>query len=61
MAFEKPWPEFSLSSGQQFTNTSVVIVGAGIGGICVPIDLIKRNKCRDFVLLEQSAGVGGTW
>ncbi|OBT39049.1 hypothetical protein VE00_10878 [Pseudogymnoascus sp. WSF 3629] len=61
MAFEKSWPEFSLSSGQQFTNTSVVIVGAGIGGMCVAIDLIKRNNCRDFVILEQSAGVGGTW
>lgn len=61
MAFEKSWPEFSLSSGQQFTNTSVVIVGAGIGGMCVAIDLIKRNNCRDFVILEQSAGIGGTW
>ncbi|EAW20389.1 flavin-containing monooxygenase [Aspergillus fischeri NRRL 181] len=61
MAFEKSWPEFSLSSGQQFTNTSVVIVGAGIGGMCVAIDLIRRNHCRDFVILEQSAGIGGTW
>ncbi|TVY34231.1 FAD-binding monooxygenase [Lachnellula subtilissima] len=61
MAFEKSWPEFSSSSGQQFTNTSIVIVGAGIGGMCVAIDLIKRNNCRDFVILEQSSGVGGTW
>ncbi|KAF3492389.1 uncharacterized protein GIQ15_01906 [Arthroderma uncinatum] len=61
MAFKKSWPEFSLSSGQPFTNTTVIIVGAGIGGMCVAIDLIKRNNCRDFVILEQSAGVGGTW
>ncbi|KAK4196683.1 monooxygenase [Triangularia verruculosa] len=61
MEFEKTWPECSLSSGQQFTNTSVVIIGAGIGGMCVAIDLIKRNNCRDFVILERASGVGGTW
>jgi cation diffusion facilitator CzcD-associated flavoprotein CzcO len=61
MAHKKSWPEVSLSSGQHYTNTSVVIIGAGIGGICVAIDLIKRNNCRDFVILEQSAGIGGTW
>ncbi|KAI1463054.1 monooxygenase [Daldinia caldariorum] len=61
MAFEKVRSESLLSSGQQLTNTSVVIVGAGIGGMCVAIDLIKRNNCRDFVILEQSSGVGGTW
>lgn len=61
MAFKVPWPELSLSNEQHFTDTSVVIVGAGIGGMCVAIDLITRNNCRDFVILEQSAGVGGTW
>lgn len=25
------------------------------------IDLIKRNKCHNFVILEKSSGVGGTW
>lgn len=48
-------------NGQQLTKTSVVIVGAGIGGMCIAIDLIKRNNCRDFIILEQCAGVGGTW
>lgn len=61
MAFEKSWSESLLSSGQQLTNTSVVIVGAGIGGMCIAIDLIKRNNCRDFVILEQASGIGGTW
>ena len=61
MEFEKTWPECSLSSGKQLTNTSVVIVGGGIGGMCVAIDLIKRNNCRDFVILERASGVGGTW
>ncbi|PQE04429.1 flavin-binding monooxygenase protein [Rutstroemia sp. NJR-2017a BVV2] len=61
MTFEKSWPELSMSSEQPFTNTSVVIVGAGIGGMCAAIDMIKRNNSRDFVILEQSSGVGGTW
>lgn len=25
------------------------------------IDLIKQNKCRNFVILEKSSSVGGTW
>jgi cation diffusion facilitator CzcD-associated flavoprotein CzcO len=25
------------------------------------IDLIKRNKTHNFVILEQSSSVGGTW
>lgn len=25
------------------------------------IDLIKRNKTRNFVILERSSSVGGTW
>lgn len=61
MAPETPSPDSSLSSGQHFTNASVVIIGAGMGGICAAIDLIKRNDCRDFVILERSSGVGGTW
>ncbi|TVY56174.1 FAD-binding monooxygenase ktnD [Lachnellula cervina] len=61
MTYEKSWPEASLSSRQDYTNTSVVIIGAGIGGMCIAIDLMKRNNCQDFVILEQSAGIGGTW
>ena len=25
------------------------------------IDLIKQNKCRNFIIVEKSSGVGGTW
>jgi cation diffusion facilitator CzcD-associated flavoprotein CzcO len=30
-------------------------------GMCMAIDLIKRNSCHNFVILEKSSGVGGTW
>ncbi|KAF2443240.1 monooxygenase [Karstenula rhodostoma CBS 690.94] len=61
MEHDKIWTKEAMDSGQGYTDTSVVIVGAGIGGICVAIDLITRNHCRDFVILEQSSGIGGTW
>lgn len=38
----------------------IVIVGAGPGGLCTAI-LLKQAGYDDFVLLEQSDGVGGTW
>ncbi|QKX62578.1 uncharacterized protein TRUGW13939_09739 [Talaromyces rugulosus] len=44
-----------------FSSTAVVIIGAGISGLCAAVDLIKRNNCRDFVILEKSADLGGTW
>ncbi|CAG8930533.1 unnamed protein product [Penicillium salamii] len=46
---------------KDFTNATVVIIGAGISGICMAIDLIKRNNCYNFVILERSSSVGGTW
>jgi cation diffusion facilitator CzcD-associated flavoprotein CzcO len=38
----------------------IVVVGAGLGGIGTGIEL-KRNGFDDFVILEQSGGLGGTW
>lgn len=42
-------------------NTAVLIIGAGISGMCTAIDLVKRNNCRNFVIVEKSGGIGGTW
>lgn len=25
------------------------------------IDLIRKNNCRNFIILERSSGLGGTW
>jgi cation diffusion facilitator CzcD-associated flavoprotein CzcO len=38
----------------------VVIIGAGMSGLCMGIRL-RQQGIDDFVILEQSAGVGGTW
>lgn len=44
-----------------YTKAAVVIIGAGISGMCTAIDLIRRNKCENFIILEKSSSVGGTW
>lgn len=38
----------------------IVIIGAGGGAICMAISL-KRAGIDDFVMLEKSSGIGGTW
>jgi cyclohexanone monooxygenase len=38
----------------------VAIIGAGLGGLAAAVKLRQRTSA-DFVIFEQSAGVGGTW
>jgi cation diffusion facilitator CzcD-associated flavoprotein CzcO len=42
------------------SRVRVAIVGAGIGGLALAIGL-RRTGRDDFVVLERSDGVGGTW
>src|SRR6187401_2306628 len=39
---------------------AAVIVGAGFSGVCAGIQL-RRAGIEQFAILEQAAGVGGTW
>lgn len=39
---------------------SVVVIGAGIAGLCMGIQLRKMG-IDDFVIFEKADGVGGTW
>ncbi len=48
-------------TNRDYTTAAVVIVGAGISGICTAIDLVVKNKCRNFIVVEKSNGLGGTW
>ncbi|KAI9691425.1 MAG: hypothetical protein M1822_007496 [Bathelium mastoideum] len=57
MGGTKPWPEVPVGN-KDHTSAAVVIVGAGISGMCAAIDLIKHNKCHNFIILEKSSGVG---
>jgi hypothetical protein len=60
MTGELPWPEVPIGN-KNHANAAVVIIGGGISGMCLAIDLLKRNKCRNFIILEKSASLGGTW
>ena len=60
MAHEMPWPQVPLTN-KTHNDATVVIIGAGISGLCTAIDLLTRNKCQNFVILEKSSGLGGTW
>jgi cation diffusion facilitator CzcD-associated flavoprotein CzcO len=42
------------------TEHEVVILGAGMSGLCMAIQL-QRTGQHDFVLLEKQPGLGGTW
>ncbi|KAK4942847.1 hypothetical protein LTR10_017423 [Elasticomyces elasticus] len=60
MGGDMPWPQVAVGN-KTHTEAAVVIIGGGISGMCTAIDLIKRNNCRNFIILEKSGGLGGTW
>ncbi len=37
-----------------------LVIGAGMSGICIGVEL-RRRGINDFLILESSPGVGGTW
>ncbi len=49
-----------MAAAMQSTEPEVVILGAGMSGIAVAVAL-QHAGIHSFLLLEQSAGVGGTW
>jgi cation diffusion facilitator CzcD-associated flavoprotein CzcO len=60
MPGDKPWPEVRIGN-KNHADTAVLIIGAGISGIATAIDLIRQNKCHNFIVVEKSGGIGGTW
>ncbi len=42
------------------TEFEVVILGAGMSGLCMAIQL-QRAGLQDFLIVEKSTGIGGTW
>ena len=41
-------------------STSIVIIGAGPGGLCMGAKLLEAGF-DDFIIVERADGVGGTW
>ena len=48
-----------LTGGAAGENFSVIVVGAGMSGICTGIKLSEAGI--DYTILEKNAAVGGTW
>ena len=53
-------PHLAAATPAQTSKHQVVILGAGMSGLCMAIKL-KRAGIDDFVILEKQAGLGGTW
>jgi cation diffusion facilitator CzcD-associated flavoprotein CzcO len=51
---------FYPGAGVEMSVTSVIIIGAGMSGICMAIKLRERG-IDDVLILEKSAAAGGTW
>ncbi|KAK5069360.1 hypothetical protein LTR51_008610 [Lithohypha guttulata] len=41
--------------------TDVIIVGAGLSGICAAIQLRRKFRALNVLILEKSESIGGTW
>lgn len=52
--------EQAASNPVQAQQVETVIIGTGFSGLLAAIRLQKK-RCTDFVLLERSPGLGGTW
>jgi cation diffusion facilitator CzcD-associated flavoprotein CzcO len=50
----------ATAPAEDCNHHEVVIMGAGMSGLCMAMQL-KAAGQHDFVVLEKSAGLGGTW
>ncbi|KAL5351639.1 hypothetical protein ACLOAV_003499 [Pseudogymnoascus australis] len=50
-----------MATSRNQNKAPLLIIGAGASGICTAIDMIRRNKSRDFIIVEKGSQIGGTW
>lgn len=50
----------AAQADDEVETREVLILGAGMSGLCMSVAL-RRAGMNDFVVIEQSAGLGGTW
>lgn len=43
------------------TDMDVIIIGAGMSGIGMAIQLIRNFGTRSFEIIEKTSDIGGTW
>ena len=43
------------------TTTDVLIIGAGMSGLGMAVQLVRKYNTRNFEIVEKVGDVGGTW
>lgn len=43
------------------TDTDVLIIGAGMSGVGLAIQIVRKFGIRSFELVEKTEAIGGTW
>ncbi|KAF2031252.1 hypothetical protein EK21DRAFT_63566 [Setomelanomma holmii] len=51
----------SISPANMSFDTEVLIIGAGMSGLGLAVQIIRKFGIRNFELVEKSDDVGGTW
>lgn len=57
---DQPLVQAAGAAGPRHSSHEVVILGAGMSGLCMAVQL-QRAGLHNFVLLEKQPGLGGTW
>jgi cation diffusion facilitator CzcD-associated flavoprotein CzcO len=56
----RPWPEVPVGN-HEHDSAAVVIIGGGIAGMNMAINLLTNRKVKSFIIIEKGGGFGGTW
>ncbi|KAJ5625682.1 hypothetical protein N7510_001991 [Penicillium lagena] len=42
-------------------DTDIIIIGAGMSGVGMAIQLVRKFGTRNFEIIEKTSDIGGTW
>jgi cation diffusion facilitator CzcD-associated flavoprotein CzcO len=60
-ALKRPLSDTILINFTMSLDTEVLIIGAGMSGLGLAVQIIRKFGIRNFELIEKSEDVGGTW
>lgn len=43
------------------TDTDVLIIGAGMSGLGLAVQLVRKYGTHNFEIIEKTNNIGGTW